>query len=79
MNCFYTLWPIFKQRSSESESEYTFPTDIFNAGKRSLSSLRLAFFFRNIDFPRGKMILEQLSRTHFFTGFENPALFFPAT
>ena len=29
--------------------------------------------------PRGKKILEQLSRTSFFTRFENPALFFPAT
>ena len=28
---------------------------------------------------RGKKILEQLSRTLFFTGFENPALSFPAT
>ena len=27
---------------------------------------------------RGKKILEQLSRTRFFTGFENPTLFFPA-
>ena len=32
-----------------------------------------------LRFIRGENTLEQLSRTRVFTGFKNPALFFPAT
>ena len=33
----------------------------------------------SLDMSRVKNILEKLSRTRFLMGFENPALFFPAT
>ena len=34
--------------------------------------------FCDFELPRGKKILEQLSKPRFFTEFENPALSFPA-
>ena len=60
----------------------TFKKNIFD----SLASFDLLFLSPLLVFDphkkqmtRGKNILEQLSRTRFFTWFENPALFFPAT
>ena len=43
------------------------------------SRILRGFVNEQLQWFRGKKILEQLSRTRFLRGFKNPALFFPAT
>ena len=47
--------------------------------KKESKALLYSNIFKGRSVLRGKNILEQLSRTRFVTGFENPALFFTST
>ena len=61
-----------------SELLFDYDSELYASCAQKLSPEKVGPW-NNFYGLRGEKILEQLSRTPFFTGFENPALFFPAT